>query len=57
MILPNKTFKGIRLLAAVKQARKNARAATALQRRASLVGGGLKWRITNLRQVAEAMAK
>ncbi len=46
-----------RRLAAAKQARRNALAATALQGRASLVGGGSKWRITNLRQVAEAMAK
>jgi hypothetical protein len=28
-----------------------------LQRRASLVGNGAKWRITNFSQVAQAMSK
>ena len=46
-----------RRLTTVRQARKGLRSATALQRRVSLVGGGAKWRITNLRQVAGAMAK
>ena len=41
----------------VLQARKGLRSAAGLQRRASLVGSGNKWRITNLRQVAGAMAK
>ena len=46
-----------RRLATVRQARKGLRSAAALQNRSSLVGGGAKWRITNLRQVAGAMAK
>ena len=46
-----------RRLATVRQARKGLRSAAALQHRSSLVGGGAKWRITNLRQVAGAMAK
>jgi hypothetical protein len=46
-----------RRLATVRQARKGLRSAASLQRRSSLVGGGAKWRITNLRQVAGAMAK
>ena len=41
----------------IRQARKGSRAAALLQRRASLVGDGAKWRITNFRQVAGAMAK
>jgi len=36
---------------------KGTRAATRMQRRVSLVGDGAKWRITNWRQVAAAMAK
>jgi hypothetical protein len=44
-------------MAAARQARKSSRSASALQRRASLVGKGAKWRITNFSQVAEAMAK
>ena len=46
-----------RRLATVQQARKGLRSAAVLQRRSSLVGGGARWRITNLRQVAGAMAK
>jgi hypothetical protein len=46
-----------RRLATVRQARKGLRSAAALQHRSSLVGGGAKWRITNLRQVAGAMSK
>jgi hypothetical protein len=52
-----KTQETRRRLAAVRLARKGARPAAVLQRRASLTGGGAKWRITNLRQVAGAMAK
>lgn len=44
-------------MAAVRQARRDPQAAAALQRRASLVGSGAKWRITNLNQVARAIAK
>jgi hypothetical protein len=36
---------------------RGSRSAMARQRRVSLVGSGAKWRITNLRQVAMAMAK
>jgi hypothetical protein len=44
-------------VAAVRKARRSPRAATALQERASLVGKGAKWRITNFKQVARAMSK
>ena len=44
-------------MAAIRKARRNPAAAAALQRRASLVGDGAKWRITNLDQVARAIAK
>jgi hypothetical protein len=41
---------------AIRQARRSPRAAAALQKRASLVGNGAKWRITNFKQVARALA-
>jgi hypothetical protein len=44
-------------MAAISRARRSPRAAAAEQRRASLVGNGAKWRITNLKQVAQAIAK
>ncbi len=44
-------------MAAIRKARRNPAAAAALQRRASLVGAGAKWRIINLDQVARAIAK
>jgi hypothetical protein len=44
-------------MANARKARRNPRAAAALQRRASLVGKGAKWRITNFKQVAQAMSK
>jgi hypothetical protein len=44
-------------MAAIRKARRSPAAAVALQHRASLVGDGAKWRITNLKQVARAMAK
>ena len=44
-------------MAAVRKARRSPAAAVVLQRRASLVGDGAKWRITNLNQVARAIAK
>jgi hypothetical protein len=44
-------------MAAIRRARRSPAAAAAEQRRASLVGNGSKWRITNLNQVARAMAK
>jgi hypothetical protein len=44
-------------MAAIRKARRIPAAAAAQQRRASLVGDGAKWRITNLNQVARAMAK
>lgn len=43
-------------VAAIKQARTSSRAAGKVQLRVSLVRVGAKWRITNLRQVARAMA-
>jgi hypothetical protein len=36
---------------------RGSRSALAYQRQVSLVGDGAKWQITNLRQVAAAMAK
>jgi hypothetical protein len=44
-------------MAAARKARRNPEAAAALQDRASLVGDGAKWRITNLNQVARAIAR
>jgi hypothetical protein len=44
-------------MAAIRKARRSPRAAAALQRRASLVGDGAKWRITNFKEVARAMAR
>jgi len=44
-------------MAAVRKARRSPAAAAALQHRASLVGDGAKWRITNLNQVARAIAR
>ncbi len=42
---------------ALRKAAHSPLAAAALQKRASLVGGGPKWRITNFKQVARAMSK
>ena len=44
-------------MTAARKARRSPRAAAALQQRASLVGNGAKWRITNFKQVARAMSK
>jgi hypothetical protein len=44
-------------MAAIRRARRSPAATAAEQRRASLVGNGAKWRITNLNEVARAMAK
>ncbi len=44
-------------MVAARKARRSPRAAAALQHRASLVGDGAKWRITNFKQVAHAMSK
>ena len=44
-------------LAAMRRARRSPAAAAAQQRRASLIGDGAKWRITNFKQVARAMSK
>jgi len=44
-------------MAAIRKARRSPAAAAAQQKRASLVGDGAKWRITNLNEVARAMAK
>jgi len=44
-------------MAAARNARSSPQAAAALQQRASLVGNGAKWRITNFKQVARAMSQ
>ena len=44
-------------MAAIRKARRSPAVAAAQQKRASLVGDGAKWRITNLNEVARAMAK
>lgn len=44
-------------MAALRRARRSQAAAAAEQKRASLVGDGAKWRITNFKEVARAMAK
>jgi len=44
-------------MAAIRKARRSPAAAAAQQRRASLLGACAKWRITNLKQVARAMAE
>ncbi|HTE94661.1 MAG TPA: hypothetical protein VK678_14275 [Bradyrhizobium sp.] len=44
-------------MVAARKAARSTQAAAKLQRRASLVGNGAKWRITNFKQVARAMAK
>jgi hypothetical protein len=44
-------------MAAARKARRSPKTAAALQERASLMGNGVKWRITNFKQVARAMAK
>jgi hypothetical protein len=44
-------------MAAIRRARRSPRAAAKEQLRASLVGNGAEWRITNLKQVAQAIAK
>jgi hypothetical protein len=44
-------------MAAIRKARRSPAAAAAQQRRASLVGDGAQWRITNMNQVARAIAR
>ena len=44
-------------MTALRKARRSPKAAAALQQRASLVGKGAKWRITNFKQVSRAMSK
>lgn len=44
-------------MTAGRKARRSPQAAAEQQRRASLVGSGAKWRITNFKQVARAMSK
>jgi hypothetical protein len=44
-------------MAVIRRARRSRKAAAKEQRLASLVGDGAKWRITNFKQVARAMAK
>ncbi len=44
-------------MAAIRKARRSPAAAAAQQKRGSLVGDGAKWRITNLNEVARAIAE
>jgi hypothetical protein len=44
-------------MAAIRRARRSPAAAAAEQRRASLVGEGAKWKITNFAEVARAIGK
>jgi hypothetical protein len=44
-------------LAAIRRARRSPQATAEQQRRASLAGNGAKWRATNFKQVAQAIAK
>jgi len=44
-------------MAAIRKARRSPQAAAALQRRASLVGTGARWRITNFKQVLRALSR
>jgi hypothetical protein len=44
-------------MAAIRKARRSPQAAAEQQRPGSLVGDGAKWRITNFKQVARAIAK
>jgi len=44
-------------MAALRRARRSPKAAAKIQRHVSFVGDGAKWRITNLNQVARAIAK
>jgi len=44
-------------MAALRKARRSPQAAAELQRRASLVGNGAKWRITNFKEVTRAMSR
>jgi hypothetical protein len=44
-------------MTAARKARRSPQAAARLQHRASLMGDGAKWRITNLNEVARAMAR
>jgi hypothetical protein len=46
-----------RPITSIRQARRSPHAAAALQKRASLVGNGAKWRITNFKQMAQAMGR
>jgi hypothetical protein len=44
-------------MTAARKARRSPQSAAAFQQRASLVGKGTKWRITNFKQIARAMSK
>jgi hypothetical protein len=44
-------------MAAMRRARRSPAAAAVEQRRASLVGDGAKWRITNFKQAVRAMSR
>jgi len=44
-------------MTALRKARRSPQAAAEQQRRASLVGNGAKWRITNFKEVTRAMSR
>jgi hypothetical protein len=44
-------------MADLRKARRSPQATAKIQRRVSLIGNGAKWRITNFKEVARAMAK
>ena len=52
-----KTLEAEGRMAALRKVLRNPSAGAGLQHRSSLVGNGAKWRITNLNQVARAIAK
>ena len=52
-----KRQKAERRMELARQATRSPQAAAAIQRRVSLVGGGAKWRITNLNEVVRAIAR
>jgi hypothetical protein len=42
---------------ALRKARRSPKAAAEMQRRASLLGNGAKWKITNFKEVTRAMSR
>ena len=52
-----KRQEAVNRMAAIRRARRSPATAAAEQERASLVGDGAKWRITNFAEVVQAIAK